>query len=145
MAKLLGIPLTLEGFFLEAHQKLRPVETATDGIFLCGLAHYPKSLGETVAQAQAAAIRAAAILFQTELAGGEITAWIDGGRCRRCLTCLEVCPYGAVKVKAGGHPEVEEKLCRGCGTCAAECPAEAITLSRYTDEELEAQISAALY
>jgi len=144
LAKLLGIPLTLEGFFLEAHQKLRPVETATDGIFLCGLAHYPKSLGETVAQAQAAAVRAAAILFQTELASGEITARIDQGRCCRCLTCLEVCPYGAVKVKAGGYPGVEEEMCRGCGTCVAECPAEAITLTRYTDEELEAQMSAAL-
>jgi heterodisulfide reductase subunit A len=137
--------LTLEGFFLEAHQKLRPVETATDGIFLCGLAHYPKSLGETLAQAQAAAVRAGAILFQTELASGEITARIDQGRCRRCLTCLEVCPYGAVKVDAAGHPEVKEELCRGCGTCVAECPAEAITLTRYTDEELEAQINAALY
>jgi heterodisulfide reductase subunit A len=144
VAKLLGIPLTLEGFFLEAHQKLRPVETATDGVFLCGLAHYPKSLGETVAQAQAAAARAAAILFQTELAGGEITAGIDEGRCRRCLACVEVCPYGAVKVKAGGRPGVVEELCRGCGTCTAECPAEAVTLTRYTDAEVEAQIGAAL-
>jgi len=144
LSKQLSIPLTLEGFFLEAHQKLRPVETATDGIFLCGLAHYPKSLGESVAQAQAAAVRAGAILFQTELAGGEITAQIDRGRCRRCLACLEACPYGAVKVDATGHPGVQEELCRGCGTCAAECPAGAITLSRYTDAELEAEIRAAL-
>jgi heterodisulfide reductase subunit A len=144
LSQQLGIPLSLEGFFLEAHQKLRPVETATDGIFLCGLAHYPKSLGEAVAQAQAAAGRAAAVLFQTELAGGEITAHIDRGRCRRCLTCLEICPYGAVRVDAGGYPEVQEELCRGCGTCLAECPAAAITLTRYTDVELETQISAAL-
>jgi heterodisulfide reductase subunit A len=144
VAQRLGLPLTLEGFFLEAHQKLRPVETATDGIFLCGLAHYPKSLGETVAQAQAAAARAAAVLFQTELAGGEVTARIDRGRCRRCLTCLEVCPYGAVTVEAGG-PEVLEELCRGCGTCVAECPAGAISFSRYSDEEVEAEIRAALY
>jgi heterodisulfide reductase subunit A len=145
LSQQLGIPLSLEGFFLEAHQKLRPVETATDGIFLCGLAHYPKSLGETVAQAQAAAARAAAILFQKELASGEITARIEPGRCRRCLTCLEVCPYGAVRINASGHLEVKEELCRGCGTCVAECPAEAITLTRYTDAELEAQIGAALY
>ncbi|MBM4284906.1 MAG: CoB--CoM heterodisulfide reductase iron-sulfur subunit A family protein [Deltaproteobacteria bacterium] len=144
LARLLGIPLTQEGFFLEAHQKLRPVETHTYGIFLCGLAHYPKSLGETVAQAQAAAGRAAAILFQTELAGGEITARIDQGRCRRCLTCLQLCPFGAVRAKADGRLEVEEELCRGCGTCTAECPAEAITLSRFTHEELEAQMRAAL-
>ncbi|MEW6658433.1 MAG: FAD-dependent oxidoreductase [Thermodesulfobacteriota bacterium] len=145
LSQQLGIPLTLEGFFLEAHQKLHPVETATDGIFLCGLAHYPQSLGESVAQAQAAAARAAAILFQTELPRGEITARIEPGRCRRCLTCLELCPYGAVRVNARGHPEVQEELCRGCGTCVAECPAEAITLTRYTEAELEAQISAALY
>jgi heterodisulfide reductase subunit A len=144
LSQQLGIPLTLEGFFLEAHQKLHPVETATEGIFLCGLAHYPKSLGESVAQAQAAAAQAAAILFQTELAGGEITARIEPGRCRRCLTCVELCPYGAVRVDASGHPQVKEELCRGCGTCAAECPAEAISLSRYTEAELEAQIAAAL-
>jgi heterodisulfide reductase subunit A len=143
LSQQLGIPLTLEGFFLEAHQKLRPVETPTDGIFLCGLAHSPKSLGESVAQAQAAAVRAAAILFQTELASGEITASIDSHRCRRCLTCLETCPYGAVKLKPDTSPLVQEELCRGCGICAAECPAEAITLSRYTDAELEAQIRAA--
>jgi heterodisulfide reductase subunit A len=145
LAKKVGIPLTLEGFLLEAHQKLRPVETATDGIFLCGMAHYPKSLGESVAQAQAAASRAAAVLFQTELVSGEITAFIERGRCRRCLTCVEVCPYAAVKVDASGHPGVQEELCRGCGACAAECPAEAITLSRYSDEELEAELNAALY
>jgi heterodisulfide reductase subunit A len=144
LARLLGIPLTKEGFFLEAHQKLRPVETASDGVFLCGLAHYPKSLGETVAQAQAAAGRAAAILFRTELPGGEITAAIDLGRCRRCLTCLQVCPYGAVKIRANGSLMVEEEACRGCGTCMAECPAAAITMSRFTEEEVEAQIGAAL-
>jgi heterodisulfide reductase subunit A len=78
------------------------------------------------------------------LAGGEVTARIDRGRCRRCLTCLEVCPYGAVTVEAGG-PEVLEELCRGCGTCVAECPAGAISFSRYSDEEVEAEIRAALY
>ena len=145
LSRQLGIPLTLEGFFLEAHQKLHPVETVTDGIFLCGMAHYPKSLGESVAQAQAAAARAAAILFQTELAGGEITARIDPGRCRRCLTCLEICPYGAVSVTGSAPPQVQEEQCRGCGTCVAECPAEAISLTRYLEAELEAQIAAALY
>ena len=144
LSQQLGIPLTLDGFFLEAHQKLRPVETATDGVFLCGLAHSPKSLGETVAQAQAAAARAAAILFQPELAGGEITARIDPYRCRRCLTCVGDCPYGAVKIRPGRPPVVQEEFCRGCGTCAAECPAEAITMSRYTDVALDAEIEAAL-
>ena len=144
VARQLGIPRTLGGFFLEAHQKLRPVDTATEGVFICGLAHYPKSLGETVAQAQAAAGRAAGILFQEELLTGELTASIAPEQCRRCLACVEVCPYGAVRLADGGFPAVQTEVCRGCGICAAECPGEAIRMSRATDAELSAQIEAAL-
>ena len=104
MARQLGLSLTLDGFFQEAHQKLRPVDTLAEGVFLCGLAHYPKSLGETVAQAQAAAQRAAGILFQTELLGRELTAQINSGKCRRCLACRGVCPFGAIQVDGAGHP-----------------------------------------
>ena len=107
VARQLGLPLTLDGFFLEAHQKLRPVDTMADGVFLCGLAHYPKSLGETAAQAQAAAQRAAGILFQTELLGSELTARIN----RREMPALPglsgVCPFGAVEVDGGGTPQVQ--------------------------------------
>jgi heterodisulfide reductase subunit A len=143
VAQQLRVAQTAAGFFLEVHQKLRPVESATEGVFLCGVAHYPKSLGETAAQAQAAAIRAAAILFQTELLGSELVATIIPEKCRRCLACVKVCPFGAV-IFADTKPVVRPEVCRGCGVCAAECPAAAIRMSRGTEAELAAQIKAAL-
>jgi heterodisulfide reductase subunit A len=143
VAQQLRIPQTTGGFFLEAHQKLKPVESATEGVFLCGVAHYPKSLGETAAQAQAAAIRAAAILFQTELLASELVAMISREKCRRCLTCVRLCPFGAVSC-ADTKPEVHPEVCRGCGVCVVECPAAAIRMSRGTEPELAAQIEAAL-
>jgi heterodisulfide reductase subunit A len=143
LAQQLRVAQNLNGFFQEAHQKLKPVDSATEGVFLCGVAHYPKSLGETVAQAQAAAIRAAGILFQTELLAGEMVAMITPEKCRRCLTCVTICPFRAVQV-AATKPEVRPELCRGCGVCAAACPALAIQMSRVTEPELGAQIEAAL-
>jgi len=144
LARLLKVPLATGGFFLEAHQKLKPVETVVEGIFLCGLAHYPKSLGEAVAQAQAAAIRACALLFQETIQQSEISAAITSGHCHRCLSCIKNCPFGAISVGEDGVPEIHGELCRGCGICAAECPAGAIRMSRFTDAELTAQIRAAL-
>jgi heterodisulfide reductase subunit A2 len=143
LAQQLRVPQTLDGWFQEAHQKLRPVDSATEGVFLCGIAHYPKSLGETAAQAQAAAIRAAGILFQTELLASELVAKITPEACRRCLACVDLCPFGAVAV-SDGKPAVHLEVCRGCGICAAECPARAIHLSRGDEPELAAQIEAAL-
>ncbi|MBW1991874.1 MAG: CoB--CoM heterodisulfide reductase iron-sulfur subunit A family protein [Deltaproteobacteria bacterium] len=144
LARILGIPLSAGGFFQEIHLKLRPVETVADGVFLCGLAHYPKSLGESLAQAQAAAGRAAAVLYQAELLSGELYAVIDKNRCRRCLSCRRICPYGAIRVSDAGAPEIQTEACRGCGLCAADCPARAIGLSRFTETELTAEIRAAL-
>jgi heterodisulfide reductase subunit A len=144
VAHLLKVPRATGGFFLEAHQKLKPVETMVEGIFLCGLAHYPKSLGESVAQAQAAAIRAAALLFQEKIQQSEISAVIESDNCLLCLNCLRNCPFGAIFVGEEGVPEIKGELCRGCGVCAAECPAGAIRMSRFTDAELSAQIRAAL-
>jgi heterodisulfide reductase subunit A len=143
LAQQLRVAQNLNGFFQEAHQKLKPVDSATEGVFLCGVAHYPKSLGESVAQAQAAAIRAAGILFQTELLAGETVAMITPEKCRRCLTCVTICPFRAVQVEET-RPEVRPELCRGCGVCAAACPALAIQMSRVTEPELDAQIEAAL-
>jgi heterodisulfide reductase subunit A len=143
LAKQLRIAQNLDGWFQEAHQKLRPVDSATEGVFLCGVAHYPKGLGETAAQAQAAAMRAAAVLFQPELLTGELVAMITPEACRRCLACVELCPFGAVAL-ADGKPEVRLEVCRGCGVCAAECPAGAIRMSRGTEPELAAQIEAAV-
>jgi heterodisulfide reductase subunit A2 len=143
VARLLKISQTLEGFFQEAHLKLRPVDATAEGIFLCGLAHYPGTLAETVAQAQAAAGRAAAVLFQTELMSGEITARISPERCRRCLACVGLCPFGAVTLH-DLKPEISAGVCRGCGLCAAECPAGAIAMSRCTDIEVAVQLEEAL-
>jgi len=144
VARILGVPLTQDGFVLEAHQKLRPVDTVVEGVFLCGVAHYPKSMGESVSQALAAASRAAEILFQEQVASGEIFAATAPARCRRCLHCAEVCPFGAVQVPKAGPPLIQVELCRGCGICAAECPAQAIDMSRVTQAELAVQIAAAL-
>ncbi|HLD48127.1 MAG TPA: 4Fe-4S binding protein, partial [Desulfobaccales bacterium] len=101
-----------------------------------------KSLGETAAQAQAAAIRAAGILFQTELLASEMVAMITPEACRRCLACVTLCPFGAVAL-SDGKPAVRLEVCRGCGVCAAECPAGAIHMSRGDEPELAAQIKAA--
>ena len=115
-----------------------------EGVFLCGMAHYPKSIEEAMAQAQAAAIRAAALLFQEDIQQSEVSAVIQHQRCRQCLSCLKTCPFGAILVGAVGVPEIQGELCRGCGVCAAECPAGAIGMSRFTDAELSAQVGAAL-
>jgi heterodisulfide reductase subunit A-like polyferredoxin len=144
VAHLLKVPVATGGFFLEAHQKLKPVETMVEGVFLCGLAHYPKSLGEAVAQAQAAAIRAAALLFQEDIQQSEISAIIDSDHCQLCLSCVKCCPFAAIVVGEEGIPKIRGELCRGCGVCASECPAGAIWMSRFTDAELTAQIRAAL-
>ena len=143
LARQLRVAQNLDGWFQEAHQKLRPVDSATEGVFLGGVAHYPKSLGETEAQAQAAAIRAAGILFQTELLASEMVAMIAPEACRRCLACVELCPFGAVAL-SDTKPEVRLEVCRGCGVCAAECPAGAIHMSRGTEPELAAQIETAV-
>jgi heterodisulfide reductase subunit A2 len=144
VAHQLKVPTATGGFFLEAHQKLKPVETFVEGVFLCGMAHYPKSLAEAMAQAQAAAIRAAALLFQEDVQQSEVSAVIQPQHCRHCLTCVKTCPFGAIMAGAAGAPEIRGELCRGCGICAAECPAEAILMSRFTDAEVSAQVRAAL-
>jgi len=144
LARRVKVPTATGGFLLEAHQKLRPVDTMAEGVFLCGMAHYPKSLGEAVAQAHAAALRAAALLFQVDIQGSEIRAVLAAENCRKCLSCIKICPFGAIQLGEEGVPELRGELCRGCGACAAECPAEAIRMSRYTGAELTAQIKAAL-
>jgi len=144
LSELLKLPLSREGFFLEAHVKLRPVDFASDGVFLCGLAHYPKFLEESIAQAHAAAARAATILAKEKLLVGGPVAVVDESKCTGCLTCVRVCPYGVPQInpeKVGvggirGVAEIEIARCQGCGTCAAECPAKAIQLLHFRDEQI---------
>ena len=147
LAELLKFSCTLEGFFLEAHVKLRPVDFPAEGIFLCGAAHYPKFIDEAIAQAQAAAARAATILSKEALEVGGMVAVVDEEKCTGCLTCVRICPYDVprinpTKIGAGailGVAEIEAAACQGCGTCAGECPAKAIQLQHYRDEQVLAK------
>jgi heterodisulfide reductase subunit A-like polyferredoxin len=142
LANFFKFPLTLDGFFLEAHVKLRPVDFATDGLFLCGMAHYPKSINETIAQAEAASARAATILSQEMLQVGGVVAVVEGERCAACLTCVRVCPYSVPVINAKGEAEIDIALCKGCGSCVAECPARAIELMHFRDCQLQAKCQA---
>jgi len=142
LANLFKFPLTLDGFFLEAHVKLRPVDFASDGLYLCGMAHYPKSMNETIAQAEAASARAATILSQEMLQVGGVVAVVEGERCAACLTCVRVCPYEVPVINAKGEAEIDLAKCKGCGSCAAECPARAIELMHFRDTQLWAKCQA---
>jgi len=126
LSQLLKLPLTAEGFFLEAHVKLRPVDFAADGVYLCGLAHSPRAMDETIAQAKAAAIRAVALLAKKELTATPIIASVNPRLCSACGLCVEVCPYGARRLEAGAaYAEVVAVLCQGCGACVVACPNKA--------------------
>jgi heterodisulfide reductase subunit A len=140
----LKIPLTAEGFFLEAHPKLRPVDFASEGIFLCGAAHYPKSLEEAISQGLAAAGRAATILSKESLRVGGVVAQVNPARCAACLTCVRVCPYEVPAIGASKVAEIEVARCQGCGVCAAECPNDAIQLQHYRDEQVMVKTAALL-
>ncbi|MDH7476790.1 MAG: CoB--CoM heterodisulfide reductase iron-sulfur subunit A family protein [Candidatus Bathyarchaeota archaeon] len=136
LAKMLKVPLTKERFFLEAHMKLRPLDFATDGIFLCGMAHWPKFIDESVAQACGAAARAAIILSNKLLEAEGTVSHVDENLCVGCGLCISICPYNAIEKDENGIAKVNEVLCKGCGTCAASCPKRAITMHQFTDEQL---------
>ena len=145
IAQLLKVPLNDEGFFLEAHMKLRPVDFATEGVFVCGLAHAPKSLEESIAQAKAAAGRAATILAKDTVSGEGIVSCINSDNCSTCRMCVGVCPYVAISYDYNEKiVEVNDALCKGCGTCVAACPTGAMTARHFTDAQIYAQIEAAL-
>jgi len=136
------IPVALDGFFLEAHMKLRPVDFASEGFFLCGACHGPKFIDESIAQAQAAAARAVSILSRPLLEVGGVVSRVDPDRCAACLTCVRTCPYGVPRINADGVAEIEAAMCHGCGVCAAECPAKAIDLMHYKDRQIVAKTDA---
>jgi heterodisulfide reductase subunit A len=147
VAEMLKVPLTKDGFFLEAHMKLRPVDFATEGVFLCGMAHSPKYIDESIAQACAAAARAATILSKKTIEMEGIIANVSEDLCSSCRICEYLCPYLAVELKdKEGKPiaHVIEALCKGCGACGAACPTKAITMGHFTTDEVLAQIEAAL-
>jgi heterodisulfide reductase subunit A-like polyferredoxin len=144
ISDLLRVPLNADGFFLEAHVKLRPVDFASEGLFLCGTAHAPKFIGEAVAQANAAAARAASILSRRSMPVGAQIARVDPAKCVSCMTCVHVCPYLAPVVGADNKAEVQPAVCMGCGSCTAECPAKAITLHHYVDAQILGAIDSLL-
>ena len=138
-ATALKLPLDQDGFFLEAHVKLRPLDFANSGYFLCGLAHGPKFLDESIAQAKGAASRAAAILSKKHMmVGGEI-ALVDRENCVVCLTCMRTCPFGVPKVAEDGFITIEPAECKGCGSCVSACPRKVIQLQHMTDNQVIAK------
>jgi len=147
IGEMLKVPLTKDGFFLEAHMKLRPVDFQTDGIFLCGMAHSPKFIDESISQACAAAARAATILSKKTLEMEGIVANVNEDLCSGCRICEHLCPYGAIEMKEENRTvtaHVIEALCKGCGVCGAACPTKAITLRHFTTEEIMSQVKATL-
>ncbi len=151
LAQKLKIPLTQDGFLLEAHMKLRPVDFPSDGIYLCGLAHGPKTLGETITQASAAAARASTVLSKRQIELEARISQVVDKNCDGCAYCIEPCPYNAITLieymKDGAVKKTVESdpaKCRGCGVCQATCPKQGIFVRNFTLEQLSAMVEAAL-
>ncbi len=140
ISDMLKVPLNADGFYVEAHVKLRPVDFTTEGIFLCGLAHSPKFIDENIAQARAAAARAATVLSKTQLDVSAQVSYVDQQKCISCMTCVTVCPYSAPYCNKDGKGQIEAAKCMGCGICAAECPARAIQLHHFETGQFEVMI-----
>jgi len=148
VARILSVTRGADGFFMESHPKLKPIDTAVDGIFLAGACQGPKDIPYSVSQGSGAAARAATILSQPTWKIEPIIAVVDPNKCRntktKCGICETRCPYGAVKAPEGQPAQVTTAMCHGCGTCVAECPADAVTQMHFTDAQIFAQIRAAL-
>jgi len=140
LASLLKIPRNAAGFFIEAHAKLRPVDFASEGIFLCGLAHSPKLISESIAQAMAAGSRAGAFLADTSQTISGVTAFVSPERCAACLVCVRSCPYNVPQISRENVSEINPAMCQGCGTCASECPAMVIQVAHFEDDQIAAKI-----
>ena len=145
LAQFFKVPMDKDGWLLEAHQKLRPVEFATEGVFLCGMAHYPKPIEESISQALAATSRALTVLTRDQIMVGGVVSRINPELCCGCQGCINVCPYGAITYNIEQQiAEINAALCKGCGACAAACPSEAPMLMGFNNEQLYAQIKMAL-
>jgi heterodisulfide reductase subunit A-like polyferredoxin len=144
LASIMKLGVDEDGFLMESHVKLRPVEMATDGIFVCGTAHGPKLISESISQAMAAVSRAATFLSKSEITLSTVNAKVDQDKCAACLVCVMSCPYGVPRINKDGVSEIDEALCRGCGVCAAECPAKAIELNWYEDDQILCKVDALL-
>ncbi|MCP4022909.1 MAG: FAD-dependent oxidoreductase [Desulfobacteraceae bacterium] len=136
------VPVNAEGFLVEAHAKLRPVDFASDGLFVAGLAHYPKPIEESIAQARASVARAMTILSRDSLMVGGVVADVTPEKCAVCLTCVRTCPYSIPYIHADGYAQIDAAECHGCGACVAECPGKAIKLNHFTDQQIIAKTDA---
>ncbi|MFZ0944203.1 MAG: CoB--CoM heterodisulfide reductase iron-sulfur subunit A family protein [Syntrophobacteraceae bacterium] len=146
LARFFKVPLNQDGFFLEAHMKLRPVDFATDGVFVAGLAHYPKPIDESIAQAQAAAARAGSFLAKPYVEVEPIASVVDQELCIGCGMCEANCAFGAIRLHEeqgkGYRAETVSASCKGCGVCAAGCPQKAIDMKHFRDCQINAAIQA---
>ncbi|MDP8255107.1 MAG: FAD-dependent oxidoreductase, partial [Candidatus Alcyoniella australis] len=144
LSQLLKVPRGADGFYMEAHLKLRPLDFSSEGIFLAGLAHAPKSMAESIIQAKAAAARAATIISQPYLHRSGVISEVDQSRCVACLTCVRVCPYEVPLIDEHGAAFIEPASCQGCGICAASCPRKAIVTRHFADGQLLPEVDALL-
>jgi len=144
LAMVFRLPRTPDGYFLEDHVKLRPVDLPVPGFFVAGTAHGPKTIRESIAQAQAAAGRARTMLAREVINLGATVAKVDSKRCAACLICVRACPFGVPFINADGFSEIDPAKCHGCGVCAAECPAKAIQLVQYEDDHIMAKLTGLL-
>jgi len=142
VSRALKVPLNADGFFLEAHMKLRPLDFSTDGVFLAGLAHAPKTMTESISQAKGAAARAATVLSQPFLERSGIVSEVDGHVCAACLTCVRLCPYDVPVIGEDGVAFIEPASCQGCGVCASACPRKAIVTRHYGDDQIVSKVDA---
>ena len=144
LAQLFKVPMNEDGFFMEAHAKLGPSEFAVDGIFLCGMAHYPKSIDESIAQALSASSRAITLLSRGSIRMSGTIAIVNPLSCSGCGVCIEICPYSAIDFiedgRLAGIAEVNPVLCKGCGLCVASCRSGAINLKGFGEDQIMAMI-----
>jgi len=145
VANLFGLSRSADGFFAEAHPKMRPVETNTEGIFLAGVAQGPKDVPDTVAHAGAAAASTLAMLVKGEVTISPTVSFVIERYCTGCGKCVLVCPYTAISIGDNSKATVNAALCKGCGTCVAACPSDAIRSLHFTDDQLVEQIAGVLY
>jgi heterodisulfide reductase subunit A len=144
LAVVFRLPRTGDGYFLEDHVKLRPVDLPVPGFFVAGTAHAPKTIRESIAQAQAAAGRAQTLLAKNVINLGAAVARVDSKKCAACLVCVRACPFEVPFINAEGYSEIDPAKCQGCGVCAAECPAKAIQLMQYEDDHIMAKLDGLL-